>query len=196
MHARLFVLALSSSLLACQTGIEATGSTDDTGDETAASTTAAEEQMCGVAANSLEVGGVCWCEPGTTWVEPFNPSSFECAPLQPREGECDPVNGAGSTGACICVDYYAWCSVTNEADTDCCYDPAQDPDGSHAPPGETSSGETSTGDTDATSTGDTDATSTGDTDATTTGTESGTDDTSSTGAGSTGSSSSSSGATG
>ena len=189
MHARPLVLALSSSLLACQTGIEATGSTGDTGDETAASTTAAEEQMCGVAANSLEVGGVCWCEPGTTWVEPFNPSSFECAPLQPREGECDPVNGAGSTGACTCADYYAWCSVTNDADTDCCYDPAQDPDGSHAPPGATSSGDTSTGDSG-------DATSTGDTDATTTGTESGTDETSSTGAASTDSSGSSSGATG
>jgi hypothetical protein len=196
MHSPRLVLALSSSLLACQTGIAATGSTGDTGDETAGTTTAGEHLPCGEAPESFVQDDICWCTPGHTWVEPFNPSSFECAALEPRDGECDPVNGAGSTGSCRCVEYYAWCSVSDESNTECCYDPAQDPDGSHAPPSETSTGEPSTGNADATSTGDTDATSTGGTDSTSTGADSSTGETSSTGDATTGASSSSSGATG
>jgi hypothetical protein len=192
MHSHRLALAVSSLLLACQTGVESTGSTGDTGDDTVGTTTMGEDLACGEAASSLLVDDTCFCTPGTTWVNPFDPSSFECAPLVPRDGECDPVNGAGSPGACVCADYYAWCSV-NVDDTDCCYDPAQDPDGSHDPGGDTSTGDASTADS---STGDTDATSTGDTDATSTGADASTDETSSTGdasTDSTGSSSSSGG---
>jgi hypothetical protein len=140
-------LALSSFVLACGTGVAATGDTGETGDDTAGTTTAGNPDACGEAPNSLLVDGMCWCEPGTTWVEPFNPASFECAPVEPRDGN-------------TCPDYYAWCS-SNPENYECCYDPAQDPDGSHDPMPETTTGDASTGDTDATSTGTGDVTSTG-----------------------------------
>jgi hypothetical protein len=190
MHSHRLALALASSLLACQTGIAATGSTGETGDDTAGTTTS-DALGCGDANNSIIVDGSCYCEPGTTWIDPFDPTSFECAALEPREGECDPVNGAGSTDNCTCDPYYRWCS-DEPTSTACCYDPAQDPENMF---GDTSTGDTSTGDTSTgdTSTGSTDATSTG-TDTTTGGSDStSTGETSSTGDASTDSTGSSSG---
>lgn len=94
-------LLLLSILAACGTGTSATGSTGDDGvDDITGSTTIAELLPCGDAPSSIVVDGVCYCEPGTTWTDPFNPNSFDCEPLTTRVWPPCYVHGEGP--GCTC----------------------------------------------------------------------------------------------
>ena len=136
---------------ACTTGLPASGDTGDSGDDLPSESTAVVALPCGEAPSSVLADDGCYCEQGTTWVEPFNPTWFDCAPLEPRAGECDPENGAGQEGACTCAPCHRFCAFENVDDTSCCFDDAQVD--CVAPTPETTTGDASTGADTSTGTG-------------------------------------------
>lgn len=161
---RLGAVAIVGLVAACGFGNSSTSSeTSDGGDATTGGTTSDVPDECGAAdANSFVEDGVCYCVPGTTWVNPFDPHSFVCAQLEPRPAPtCDEAHGVSvGNGLCRCADLYTWCVFdpayempTEETvfDVSCCLDPAQDPDlggtttGDATTTGETTTGETTTG---------------------------------------------------
>jgi hypothetical protein len=138
---------------ACTTGVPSSGETGDTGDDAPSTTSGGPALPCGEAEHSVLVDGTCYCEVGTTWAEPFNPMSFACAPLEPREGECDPEHGAGQEGACTCADCHRFCAFDNLGDTSCCFDEAQLDCVAPTPETTTSDASTGAGGTDSSSSG-------------------------------------------
>lgn len=72
------------------------------------------------------------CESSTAAVQ-------ECKPATGDKCECmaddDATTSCACPGAvtCTCPPYFTWCSYEDLANLACCYDPAQDPDGTHDP---------------------------------------------------------------
>jgi hypothetical protein len=165
--------AIVACLLACggpaqQLGT-GNGGTQGTGDSSGASSGAAVAE-CGADGTDSYVGddGLCYCNPDTTWVDPFDPHDVRCGALQPRPLVCDASDSStGHTCACdeehavqagdavcSCAPGYTWCSA-NTSVLRCCLDTSQE-----HPAGGTSSTGATTG-ADATTDGTTAAGSTG-----------------------------------
>ena len=161
MERRLRSAAILLALVAgaCTTGLSTTGDTGDTGDDAPSTTSGGPALSCGEAESSVLVDGTCYCEVGTTWAEPFNPMSFDCAPLEPREGACDPEHGAGQEDACTCADCHRFCAFDDLGNTSCCFDEAQLD--CVAPTPETTTSDASTGADTSTDTGTDTGTGTG-----------------------------------
>jgi len=141
----------------CLGGSANESGTSEGGSETGGTETGGTATTCDEGENTIERDGFCYCMPGTSWVDPFDPNSFDCAPIEPRPGACDDAHSVSlGGGLCSCEPLYTWCEFdpayempTDDTvfDISCCLDPAQDPGDNGTSSTETTSGETTSGET-------------------------------------------------